>query len=434
MLSGLYHQAVIIADRCRDVPSVLSAVQFYGVSNTKHDALLKEISELYNSRNLDELIRNAHCAAEHMQEMGLFEGCAALVDVSPNANDSYVVNFVAREPRPFNLGAKVGMTSQGDADASLTAVKQSFLGRGETVSATYSKTAKGGQSFDFTANKPILGWQKYSSFGIALHRAFESLPWNKADLVENGVILIHNGQLWARRLLYSCRLNAMWRFLSPQTNAPFPVREHAGHTTKLSLENTLGFDTRNRRILASRGFLFKVGQEYAGLVGDSAFVKHQLDIQAAAPLFLGAFIGASLQCTAVNSLADRVLHLLDRAYLGGPHDIRGFQMRSIGTRAENACLGGAASYACAIHLYRSLIPKNMLFAHAFATAGSVCSVRSRSWLRDLVETPRTSVGIGVTFVFRDLVRLELNYVLPIRYVAGDACAPGLQFGAGINFL
>lgn len=52
----------------------------------------------------------------------------------------------------------------------------------------------------------------------------------------------------------------------------------------------------------------------------------------------------------------------------------------------------------------------------------------------MMETPRVSVGAGVAFVFRDLIRLELNYVLPLRYVAGDSCAPGLQFGAGISFL
>ncbi|KAH7731496.1 GOP-3 protein [Aphelenchoides avenae] len=351
---GHYHRAEIVVDKCKETPSVLSAVQFHGIGRTKEDALVKEVSELYNSRNLDELIRNAHLAAQHMQEVGLFTGCAALIDASPNSRDNYVVNFIAKEPKPFTLGAKMGMTTQGDADASLNAAKQSCFGRGEFASATYSKTMKGGQSFEFNAHKPLLGWQKYSNFGFDVHRAFGVLPWNKADLTENGVVLHHAGQTWARRLRYTVKLNMMWRFFAPHAGAPFPVREHAGHTTKLSLENSVGIDTRDRKILASRGVLCRLSEEYAGLLGDSAFIKHQVDIQ--------------------------------------------------------------------------------VFAHAFATSGSVCSVRSRSWIRDMMETPRVSVGAGVAFVFRDLIRLELNYVLPLRFVAGDSCAPGFQFGAGISFL
>lgn len=65
----------------------------------------------------------------------------------------------------------------------------------------------------------------------------------------------------------------------PQHDAPFPVREHAGHTTKFSLENSVYVDTRDRKMLASRGAFVKLSQEYAGLLGDAAFLKHQFDLQ-----------------------------------------------------------------------------------------------------------------------------------------------------------
>uniref|UniRef100_A0A914CZ70 Bacterial surface antigen (D15) domain-containing protein n=1 Tax=Acrobeloides nanus TaxID=290746 RepID=A0A914CZ70_9BILA len=226
----------------------------------------------------------------------------------------------------------------------------------------------------------------------------------------------------------------VWRSFMPQHDAPFPVREHAGHTTKFSLENSVYIDTRDRPILASRGAFFKVSQEYAGLLGDSVFLKHQLDLQIAAPLILDTILSASLQCAVVKSLADRSLHLLDRLYLGGPHDIRGFDMRSIGTRAETSCIGGAASCAGAIHLYKPLYPRDMVFAHLFTSAGSVSSVRSKHRLRDIMESPRVSAGLGIAVNFKDIIRLELNYVIPLRFAAGDACASGLQFGAGLNFI
>lgn len=75
-----------------------------------------------------------------------------------------------------------------------------------------------------------------------------------------------------------------------------------------------------------------------------------------------------------------------------------------------------------------------LFLHGFLTAGTVSSVKSTSWTKDVLETPRVSTGIGLAFIFKNLIRFELNYVLPIRYVPGDQLVTGIQFGAGLNFL
>lgn len=72
--------------------------------------------------------------------------------------------------------------------------------------------------------------------------------------------------------------------------------------------------------------------------------------------------------------------------------------------------------------------------HAFLSAGSVCSVRSRNWIRDVSENPRISTGAGLTLIYGNMIRLELNYALPLRYIPGDNCSPGLQFGVGVNFL
>lgn len=48
---------------------------------------------------------------------------------------------------------------------------------------------------------------------------------------------------------------------------------------KCSVQNSLAYDTRDRPLLATKGVLLKVAQEYAGLLGDAAFVKHQFDAQ-----------------------------------------------------------------------------------------------------------------------------------------------------------
>ncbi|VDK30001.1 unnamed protein product [Anisakis simplex] len=146
------------------------------------------------------------------------------------------------------------------------------------------------------------------------------------------------------------------------------------------------------------------------------------------------FMSGSLECSLINSLSDRAVHIHDRLYLGGSHNIRGFQWNSIGPRVDSSALGGAASYAAILHIYRPLVPADMLFAHMFIANGSIASIRSKDRFNDMINAQRITAGLGLVFVFRNLIRFEMNYCIPCRYVPGDFCSPGLYFGAGINFL
>lgn len=67
-----FYTADVIHGKCENVPTFLQEVKFYGIKNTKKDALIEEISELYNSQNLDELVKNSDLAANHMQVLKIY--------------------------------------------------------------------------------------------------------------------------------------------------------------------------------------------------------------------------------------------------------------------------------------------------------------------------------------------------------------------------
>uniref|UniRef100_A0A1I7TWP2 Bac_surface_Ag domain-containing protein n=1 Tax=Caenorhabditis tropicalis TaxID=1561998 RepID=A0A1I7TWP2_9PELO len=429
-----FHKAQTIREKAPGVPSIVEAVQFHGVRITKNDALVKEVSELYRSKNLDELVHNSHLAARHLQEMGLLENAVALIDTSPDSKQGYVVNFLVREPKSFTAGVKAGVSTNGDADVSLNAGKQSVGGRGEAINTQYTYTVKGDHCFNISAIKPFLGWQKYSNVSATLYRSLAHMPWNQSDVDENAAIFTYNGQQWNQKLLHQMKLNAIWRTLRASRDAAFSVREQAGHTLKFSVENSVAVDTRDRPILASRGILARWATEYAGVFGDASFLKNTLDLQAAAPLPLGFILAASVQAKHLRGLGEREVHILDRCYLGGQQDVRGFGLNTIGVKADNSCLGGGASLAGVVHLYRPLIPPNMLFAHAFLASGSFASVHARNPIQQLQDSQRVSAGLGLAFVFKSIFRLELNYTFPLKYVIGDCLLPGFHIGAGVNFL
>ncbi|KAK6740544.1 hypothetical protein RB195_008791 [Necator americanus] len=432
MTDKTFHKASVLLGQANSTPTIVEAVQFHGIRITKNDALVKEVSELYRSSTLDELVHNSHLAAKHFQEVGLMENAIPLIDTAPSSN-GYIVNFVVKEPKAFSLGLKAGISTNGDADMSLNAGKQSVGGRGEAINTSYTYTVKGDHSFNLSFSKPFLGWQKYSNISASLFRAISYLPWNHSNCEENAIILGYNGQI-TRKILHQIKFNTMWRTLRATDDSAFSVREHAGHTMKFSMENAIAFDSRDRPILASKGILARLTQEYAGPFGDSSFIRHQLDLQAAAPLPLGLILSASAQLKNVKGLGDREIHLLDRTYLGGQQDVRGFGLNTLGVRSENSCLGGGAAACGVLHVYRPLFPPQMFFAHAFVSAGSVAPVRSRNILRDLQDSQRVSVGLGVAFIFRNIFRLEVNYVAPIKHCVGDCQSTGVHIGCGVNFL
>mgnify|MGYP001082138375 CR=1 FL=1 len=61
-------------------------------------------------------------------------------------------------------------------------------------------------------------------------------------------------------------------------------------------------------------------------------------------------------------------------------------------------LGGSALVVSALHLYKPLVPRDLLYAHAFITAGSVLPVRSGVGIaKSLFDSNniRASAGVGV---------------------------------------
>lgn len=62
------------------------------------------------------------------------------------------------------------------------------------------------------------------------------------------------------------------------------MREQAGHSLKSALKHIINFDNRDSPVFSSRGTLFRMTQELAGLGGDVGFVKHEVNYQYNMPL------------------------------------------------------------------------------------------------------------------------------------------------------
>nr|CAH8867691.1 unnamed protein product [Trichobilharzia regenti] len=199
----------------------------------------------------------------------------------------------------------------------------------------------------------------------------------------------------------------------------------------------------------------------------------------------------------VHSLTRHSVHISDRFFLGGPLELRGFQWRTVspseplllptiqtlgspGTpigdnpqmtipsvssnSSPSSPIGADAFWLTGAHLYTPLpywgaeegslagqfrlhsffligstlerpIQKLVDSYSSNATTTTTMSNEFRQCLyTELKGKPRSVVGVGVVFRFAGILRMELNYCLPLKSQPGDQMKPGFAFGFGMYYM
>lgn len=99
-----------------------------------------------------------------------------------------------------------------------------------------------------------------------------------------------------------------------------------------SLINSVSYDNRDNRVQTTKGVYTIASSEYAGngLGGDNNYWKMSLDARYYMKMPLKTVLKARAFGSYVNSLSDTPVPLFERAFLGGPNTLRGFDLNSIG--------------------------------------------------------------------------------------------------------
>lgn len=234
----------------------------------------------------------------------------------------------------------------------------------------------------------------------------------------------------------------IWRTLSATADyTSATVRDQLGTSIKSSVYHTIAHDTRDNHLAPTKGFYLKATQEIAGLGGHGTpYIKSSFESQAAtgtANKRVSASVGArgGLLWMSQNQLSC----LADRFFLGGPNDVRGFYLNSLGPRDGSDYVGGDSYFAWGVNVLTKL-PKldeqNPLRAQWFLNGGSVLPLDHQNvgnTIKQLVKYPSVATGLGLVYI-HPAARFELNFTLPLIARQTDGIRKGIQFGVGISFL
>jgi len=449
-----------LLNEAKDSPFRVNSFKVNGTKFTKRSLIEKQLNSLFQAKTLKEILEETDSICGKLNRLGIFKELGVNLDVPQSKiidseNEVNVIINLKEKPRFWaRTGTEVG-NNEGNLNASVNL--RNLFGSGENFEANASY---GVDSTTIERNKQSskllpIKTQKNSIYKLCYTSPINGNPDRIFETVASQMNMSHaifssfnefsNNIGFKFRKLSLYGMNeygyiASWRQINNiGKNASFSVRSEAGNSFKSAIYHRYVKDTRNDSMLPSRGSLFKFYQELAGLGGDVQFLKHEVETQWNYPLGKGFSLSSSLRGGLLLPLMNSKTRINDRFFIGGPLSVRGFNHYGLGPKDGKDVIGGDTYWTTGLSLYAPLpkLADKPIKTHMFINAGSSILLNQKESLSEnvnrLIQTPSISTGFGLAVKF-SILRVELNYCLPIAVTKTDDFKKGLQFGVGLSFM
>ncbi|CAB4378074.1 unnamed protein product [Rhizophagus irregularis] len=424
----------------KDCPFYVHSFRIHGTQKTRQSLFESVVYSALQARTLGSIIDEVHLAADKLNRLDIFKHIDVFLDKSsdPLAQPGAIDVILSTEEKSrfwIKTGTEIG-NDAGSANISLNI--RNVFGGAETLETYMSAGTQTSYVFEFCLAKPING-NPDSKVDISAYRLTKNnQSFSSHDEILHGIAL--RWRVLSKLGFHELTYGTSWRQIcNIAKDATLSIRESAGHSLKSSVAHTLVRDMRDDIMLPSRGYYIKLFQELAGFNGDVFFVKNEFESQINFPLGKGFIFSASLRNGLLFPFKTQQSKISDRFFLGGAQSVRGFKLNGMGPREDKKdSLGGDAYVAAGVSLFTPLpkLSRHPVKGHFFVNGGSLMQInpsqRLAVSLNNLAKRPSVSAGVGV--VYRSsILRLEVNFCLPLIATNTDKLKKGLQLGLGFNF-
>ncbi|KAI5952682.1 SAM50 [Candida jiufengensis] len=355
------------------------------------------------------------------------------INVVPVFNVIPIKKFLAK------TGTNIG---NGEGDGYIQFQLRNILGGAENLTFDAVTGSRTSSSFLVNYNQPVNNDADYiwdNSFSINTRK----LDWIQSNLHSKSIINKIYTQYNNSFLNHEIILENSLKNLDNYGSKSFAVMKQCGEQLKTSIAYNLIYDSRDNKHLPFKGTLCQLGIEYNGLFKfnkNPYFKIAQLSQTAYALPWINSHLLYTNKCGLLYSLAKNgETSILDRFYIGGPNDVRGFTLNGLGPKDKNSYLGGDLFSVGGVSLFID-IPyykeSNFKF-HNFLNWGKIVTYnKNQSFydnLKKLGGSYCVSCGFGILYN-HPMARFELNFVLPLVANEKDNIRKGIQYGIGVSFL
>lgn len=284
-------------------------------------------------------------AAERIRNLGFFSKADVNAREGTGPDQVIVDVNVAEQPTgSLDLGASYG--TDGGLGFSIGFQESNFLGRGQSFNLSLN-TASETNSVRFSFVEPALLGRKVRlrfSGNYATTEGFNStFDTRKASFgIGLEFPISENGRLELRYQLGSDKIFNLATPVAPLVISPILQAEEAEGTVITSqLGYGFSYDTRRTGLNPNAGIVLRFGQDFAGLGGDSQFIKTTALAGAETKVYNEEVtLRAVFEGGAIASLSGTNSRVNNRFFLNGAK-MRGFESLGIGPRNGNDVNGNA---------------------------------------------------------------------------------------------
>lgn len=311
----------------------IERINITGNSRTLERVIRREIQlaegDAYNKVRLDRSKRR-------VKALGFFEE-VEVKEVPGSSRDKTIVNVEVEEKPTGEFSFGVGFSSQDRVAGDLSISERNLLGRGQFLRLRIQGSNRR-QQIDISFTEPYMFGRSLVG-GVDLYRTLTDYEEEAGYRLETtgfnlrtGFPLNDSSRINLRYSLKSdnIQVSSFLCPLGPLTNSY--ICQDTGSRTASTAGYTYYIDKRNDPVKPSKGWDFRLSQDFAGLGGDTNYLRTENRMNWYKRLFFNDVIGsATLKSGYITSFNDEGLRTSDRFRKGG-QTFRGFEQSGIGPR------------------------------------------------------------------------------------------------------
>lgn len=416
-------------------PTTVLAVRTEGGRASRDAFIKRQLQPLLerDTTTFSEFLRNIDSASRNLTSFGVYSDVVfslESVDERFSFGDGRSLTvqpvLTLREAKRFT--AKTGTdVGNGEGSGYVSCQFKHMFGGAESLLLDASVGTRTKSSYLANLGSPLFNSPLWRSELLAFATSREVPYANQIQSMQGvGAKLKYLGDVHKVEL----SVEQMVRTISANPGASRTVKFACGDDLKRSATAIYTYDTRDVGVMPTSGHMVKLTGEY---ISSDNLLRAQAEYSSG-KRFRWAIINWGGRAGALSRNDTSGVHLMDRFYLGGANDVRGFALYGMGPRDEGDAIGGAMYSCMGLSLFTA-VPglknglDNNLKWHHFVNSGALIPTTNYR------ELANQSVSAGTGLVYNHpAARFELNICAPIVARSTDKVRKGLQFGVGISFL
>lgn len=407
---------------------------------------VERINVTGNVRTLDEVIRREFRVSEgdaynssklqrseqRLNNLGFFEK-VEIKNEQGSAPDKTVVNVDVKEKSTGEVTIGAGFSSTDGVLGDFGISERNLLGRGQELKTRLTMAARRKQvELGFT--EPYF-LDRDISAGFDVYRIKQEFLQQSSYNMDTKGVNLRTGYALQEKLqhalTYSLRENNV---TDVRPEASTYIKQQAGVNVNSSVSQSFTYDDRNNKLDPSSGYYFRFYQEFAGIGGDSRYLKHEIKSSYYYPITSKWRTGIMGSAGYMFGVGGRDVRINDRFFVGGD-DLRGFRNSGIGPRDTDTrdALGGNIYYTGTAELKFPLgLPEELGVSGAvFSDVGSLWKIDNAAVGVTDDSAPRVSVGAGLLWA-SPFGPIRIDFAHALLKQTGDQ-TENIRFSFGTRF-